>query len=50
MKKIVSRIIKRIFFMLSTSKVEDSICLRDFSEFNLFQIMEEKLPLDSNKK
>ena len=50
MKKIVSRILKKIYFVLSTSKLEDAISLRDFSEFNVYQIMEEKLPSESGRK
>lgn len=50
MKKVVTRILKRVYLMITTSRLADAIHLKDFSEFNLLQIMEEKLPSEANKK
>jgi hypothetical protein len=49
MKKIVARIIKRVYLMLSTTRV-DPLKYKDFSEYNVIQIMEEKLQNESSKK
>ena len=49
MKKKISRILKKIYFVLSTSKLEDAISLRDFSKFKVYQIKEERLPSESGK-
>lgn len=49
MKKIVARIIKRVYLMLTTTRV-DPIKYKDFSEYNVMQIMEERLPSESSKK
>lgn len=44
MKTCVSRILKKIYFTISTSRLDDAVAFRDFSEYNLFQIMSERLP------
>jgi hypothetical protein len=50
MKKVVTRILKRIYLSFTTSRLPNAIEFRDFSEFNLSQVMDEKLPSESYKK
>jgi hypothetical protein len=50
MKKVVTRILKRIYLIFTTSRLPNAIEFRDFSEFNLSQIMDTKLPSETNKK
>ena len=50
MKKVVTRILKRIYLSLTTSKLPNAIEYRDFSQFNLCEIMDEKLPNENSKK
>jgi len=50
MKKVVARILKRIYLSLTTSRLPNAIEFRDFSQFNLCEIMDEKLPWEGNKK